>query len=163
MRHVFFSFHFDNDFWRTQQVRNIGALEGQALCTANRWEEVKRGGAPAIQRWVADNMNGKSCVVVLVGAQTALRPWVKYEIQKGWSDRKGVVAIRVHRLLDVHSNPSMAGPNPLAEVPWTSGKTLAQIAQIKDPAGADSKAVYATIANNIEGWIEEAISIRQNA
>jgi hypothetical protein len=108
-------------------------------------------------------MNGKSCVVVLVGAQTALRPWVKYEIQKGWSDRKGVVAIRVHRLLDVHSNPSMAGPNPLAEVPWTSGKTLAQIAQIKDPAGADSKAVYATIANNIEGWIEEAISIRQNA
>ncbi|WP_256350498.1 TIR domain-containing protein [Pseudomonas gingeri] len=26
-RNVFFSFHFKNDFWRTQQVRNIGTLE----------------------------------------------------------------------------------------------------------------------------------------
>ena len=25
-RKVFFSFHFDEDFWRTQQVRNINAL-----------------------------------------------------------------------------------------------------------------------------------------
>lgn len=25
-RRVFFSFHFDNDFWRVQQVRNINAL-----------------------------------------------------------------------------------------------------------------------------------------
>ncbi len=41
-RNVFFSFHFANDFWRTQQVRNIGALEGQKLYTANEWEEVKK-------------------------------------------------------------------------------------------------------------------------
>ncbi len=25
-RRVFFSFHFDGDFWRTQQVRNMGTL-----------------------------------------------------------------------------------------------------------------------------------------
>ena len=48
-RRVFFSFHFANDFWRTQQVRNINALEGQALCSANDWEEVKRKGDAAIE------------------------------------------------------------------------------------------------------------------
>jgi hypothetical protein len=31
VRRVFFSFHFANDYWRTQQVRNIGALEGKAF------------------------------------------------------------------------------------------------------------------------------------
>lgn len=27
-RQVFYSFHFDNDVMRVQQVRNIGAIEG---------------------------------------------------------------------------------------------------------------------------------------
>lgn len=46
-RNVFFSFHFKNDFWRTQQVRNIGALDGQNLYTPNEWEEVKKKGNAA--------------------------------------------------------------------------------------------------------------------
>src|SRR3546814_2030159 len=82
-RRVFFSFHFANDFWRTQQVRNIGALEGQSLCTANAWEEVKRKGKASIEKWIDDNMYGKICVVVLVGSETANRPWVIREIVKG--------------------------------------------------------------------------------
>src|SRR3546814_5904094 len=93
-RRVFFSFHFANDFWRTQQVRNIGALEGQSLCTANAWEEVKRKGKASIEKWIDDNMYGKSCVVVLVGSETANRPWVIREIVKGWDAGKGVVGIR---------------------------------------------------------------------
>lgn len=41
-RRVFFSFQFADDFWRTQQVRNINSLEGQKLCSSNDWGEVKR-------------------------------------------------------------------------------------------------------------------------
>jgi MTH538 TIR-like domain (DUF1863) len=67
-RRVFFSFHFNNDYWRTQQVRNINALEGQALCTANDWEAVKRRGDAAVEKWIADQMHGTSCVVVLIGS-----------------------------------------------------------------------------------------------
>lgn len=43
-RKVFYSFHYDNDCWRTQQVRNIGMIEGNKPLTANDWEEVKKGG-----------------------------------------------------------------------------------------------------------------------
>lgn len=163
-RRVFFSFHFDKDCWRTQQIRNINALEGQTLLSLNDWEEVQRRGRAAIEKWIADQMYGKSCVVVLVGAQTSERPWVIHEISKGWNDKKGVLGIRVHKLLDSQSQASTAGLNPFEKVTFNgSNRTLASVAPLKDPVGYDSKTVYANIANNIEAWIEEAIAIRTNA
>jgi len=163
-RRVFFSFHFANDFWRTQQVRNINALEGQALCSANDWEEVKRKGDAAIKKWIDDQMYGKSCVVVLVGAETANRPWVLHEISKGWNDKRAVLGIRVDKLLDSNSRPSIAGTNPFSKVTFTgTSRTLAEVAPLKTPAGTDSKAVYASICSDIEAWIEDAIRIRDNS
>ena len=162
-RRVFFSFHFANDFWRTQQVRNMNALEGQTLCSANAWEEVKRKGDANIKRWIADNMDGKTCVVVLVGAQTASRPWVVHEISKGWNDGRGVLGIRIDKLLGTESLPSTPGTNPMSKVNFTgTSKTLADVAPLKTPSGTDSKAIYASISSNIEAWIEEAIRIRKN-
>lgn len=160
-RRVFFSFHFDNDYWRTQQVRNMGALEGQSLCTANAWEEVKRRGDAAIEKWIADNMQGKSCVVVLVGSQTASRPWVRHEIIKAWNDKRGVVGIRVDRLLNRDGQTSAAGANPFDAITLgNSDRKLSSVVQLITPTGNDSKGVYASISNGIEKWIEDAIAIR---
>lgn len=160
-RRVFFSFHFANDFWRTQQVRNINALEGQRFATPNAWEELKRTGDAAVKKWIATNLKGKSCVVVLVGSETANRKWIQHEILEGWNAGKGVLGIRIHKLLDADSNPSRSGANPFAQFTLSkSKKTLADIVPLKNPAGANSKAVYASIANNIEDWIEEAIELR---
>ena len=159
---VFFSFHFNNDFWRTQQVRNINALEGQALCSPNDWEEVKRKGDASIDKWIDEQLVGKACVVVLVGAETADRPWVIREISKGWNGGKAVLGIRIDKLLDNRSQPSTAGKDPFSRVTFTgTNRTLAEVAPLKNPAGADSKTAYGSIANNIETWIEEAIQIRQ--
>jgi hypothetical protein len=161
-RRVFFSFHFDKDFWRTQQVRNMGALEGQVLCNANAWEEVKRKGDASIEKWIEDNMSGKSCVIILVGAQTASRPWVIHEIVKGWNDGKGVVGIRIDKLLDVNGYSSSAGTNPFDKIDFgNTGKKLSSIINLVTPSGVDSKAVYASISNGIESWIEDAIAIRK--
>lgn len=160
-RKVFYSFHFSNDFWRTQQVRNIGAIDGQALCTPNAWEEVKQKGAASIEKWIDDSMVGKSCVVVLVGAETALRPWVRREIVKGWDAGKGVLGIRINRLLGHDGLPSAAGANPFDAIDYgNSGKKLSSFVRLMTPVGASSKDVYASIAQNIEGWIEDAIAIR---
>ncbi|MDL2184722.1 TIR domain-containing protein [Pseudomonas sp. ChxA] len=162
-RNVFFSFHFANDFWRTQQVRNIGALEGQKLYAANEWEEVKKKGDAAIRKWIDDSLVGKSCVVVLVGSETATRPWVLEEVIKGWNAGKGVVAIRINRLLDNHQNTSVAGSNPFDSVTLKNGTVrLSGYAKLMTPAGNDSKEVYASIQANIESWIEDAITIRKN-
>ena len=85
-RRVFFSFHYQRDAWRASQVRNIGVIEGNASATDNKWEEVKRGGDAAIRRWIDEQLTGRSCTIVLVGAETADRQWVKYEIEKSWND-----------------------------------------------------------------------------
>lgn len=162
-RNVFFSFHFNNDFWRTQQVRNIGAIDGQKLYTANEWEEVKKKGEAAIEKWIDDSLVGKSCVVVLVGSETASRPWVVTEIIKGWNAGKGVVAIRINKLLDTNGQSSAPGANPFDKVILKSTSLrLSNYAKLITPVGADSKAVYASIQANIEQWIEDAIAIRKN-
>ncbi len=161
VRRVFFSFHFDNDYWRTQQVRNIGAIEGQSLCTPNVWEEVKRKGAAAIEKWIEDNMHGKSCVIVLVGSQTANRPWVIREIIKAWDDRRGVVGIRVDKLLNRDSRTAPPGANPFDMINiGNTGRKLSSVVNLITPTGYDSRATYASIANGIEKWIEDAIAIR---
>lgn len=140
----------------------MGAIEGQPICAPNAWEEVKRNGSAAIEKWIDDNMWGKSCVIVLVGSQTAQRPWVRREIVKGWDAGKGVLAIRVHRLLDSEGKRGVPGDNPLSKViHGPTKKPLSTVAPIADPIGADSKAVYANIKSNLESWIEAAISIRK--
>lgn len=161
MRRVFFSFHFDNDFWRTQQVRNIGALEGQGVCTPNAWEEVKRKGRDSIEKWIDDNLKGTTCVVVLTGSETANRPWVIREIVKGWDAGKGVVGVRINGLLDASGYSSSAGANPFDQITYgQTGRKLSSIARLITPSGGDSKAIYASITTGIDRWIEEAIAIR---
>jgi MTH538 TIR-like domain (DUF1863) len=163
-RRVFFSFHFANDSWRTRQVRNINALEGQALCSATDWEEVKRQGDAAIKKWIDDQMYGKSCAVVLVGAETVNRPWVIHEISKGWNDKRAVLGIRVDKLLDTNSRLSIAGTNPFSRVTFAgTTRTLAEVASLKVSAGTDSKAVYASICDNIEHGPKKPFAFGQTA
>ena len=69
-RKVFYSFHFDYDVFRVQQIRNMGVLEGNEPVSVNEWEKVKDGGDTEIEKWIEDTMCYKSCVVVLVGEET---------------------------------------------------------------------------------------------
>ena len=71
---------------RTSGVLNkfVNKRPGHAKC----WEEVKRKGDDAIKKWIDDEMTGRTCAIVLVGAQTASRKWVTYEISgKAVNDR----------------------------------------------------------------------------
>lgn len=139
-RKVFYSFHYDNDSWRTQQVRNIGFIEGSKPVSANAWEEVKRGGDVAIERWIANQLLGRSCTVVLVGAETANRKWVIHEIVKSWNANKGVVGIRIHNLKDVNGYQSLAGPNPFDNV-VVGKKSLSSIVKLYQPTSSASNGV----------------------
>ncbi len=66
-RQVFYSFHYKNDVMRVQLVRNMGVIEGNTPVSANDWEEIKKKGDDAVKKWIDDNMNYRSCVIVLVG------------------------------------------------------------------------------------------------
>lgn len=158
-RKVFLTFHYVNDNWRVQQIKNMGKVEGQSVLTGNQWEEVKKKGDAAIKKWIDDNMSGKTCQVVLIGSNTAGRKWVDYEIEKAWNDGKGVLGIHVHRLLDASGKASTKGSNPFSTFN-VGGKPLTDFVKTYDPPYTDSKDVYKYISDNIESWIEAAIKAR---
>jgi len=97
-RRAFYSFHYKPDNWRASQVRNMGVIEGNRPVSDNKWEEITSGGDKAIREWIDEQMQGKSCAIVLIGANTAGRKWIKYEIKKAWDDAKGVLGIYIHNL-----------------------------------------------------------------
>ena len=158
-RRTFFSFHYKPDNWRAGQVRNMGVVEGNAPVSDYDWETVTRGGGAAIQRWIDDQMHGKSCVIVLIGSQTSGRKWIKYEIQEAWGDKKGVLVIYIHNLRDVDGDQSVKGANPFNNLS-VNRKRLSNIVMAYEPLYKGSTHVYAYIRDNIAEWVEEAIRIR---
>ena len=115
-RRAFFSFHYKPDASRAGQVRNMGMVEGNTPVSDNDWEKVTKKGDAAIKKWIADQMHGRSCTVVLVGSYTAGRKWIKHEIVKSWDDRMGVVGIHVHGLKNLDGKTATKGSNPFAEI-----------------------------------------------
>ena len=161
-RRAFFSFHYKPDASRAGQVRNMGMVEGNIPVSDNDWETVTKQGDAAIKRWIAGQMHGRSCTVVLVGSNTADRKWITYEIVKSWNEGMGVVGIHVHGLKDLDGKTATQGNNPFAVVTHSnSGKKLSAIVKCYVPSGNDSKARYAWIKKHLANAVEEAIRIRK--
>lgn len=110
---VFYSFHYQEDSWRVQQIMNMGVVDGQRINSQN-WESVKRQGDRAIKKWIDDEMRYKSAVIVLNGLYTAGRPWVQYEIQRAWEIRKPLLSIDINGLLDQNGNTDTPGSDPFS-------------------------------------------------
>jgi len=161
-RRVFYSFHYKPDATRASQVRNIGALEGNKPASDNDWEKVVGGGDAAIKRWIAGQMKGRSCTVVLVGAKTANRKWINHEIIESWNAGMGVVGIRIHGLKNTDGNIASRGNNPFEYIYFGNPKKkLSTVVKCYNPAGTNSKDRYAWIKKHLANAVEEAIKIRR--
>jgi hypothetical protein len=158
-RRVFYSFHYKPDCQRASQVRNAGVVDGNKPAQDNDWETITGGGDAAIKRWIAEQMEGRTCSVVLVGAATAGRKWINYEIEQSWMRGMGVVGVRIHKLKDFDKEQAAKGASPFEHLKLGNA-SLSSIVELHDPAGADSKEVYATIKDKLPSWIEKAIEIR---
>jgi hypothetical protein len=162
-RRVFYSFHYKPDCARAARVRNMGVVEGNKPTTDNDWEKITKGGSKAIQTWIDDQLDGKSCNVVLIGENTAGRKWIDYEIEAAWNNNKGVIGVYIHRLKDFDGNQATKGHNPFEHFTMKdSQRKLSSIVKAYDPPYTDSKEVYGYIQENLADWIEEAIEIRQD-
>lgn len=160
-RKTFFSFHYEPDCWRAGQVRNMGVVEGNTPVSDNDWEAVKKGGDAAIEKWIADQLKGRTCTIVLVGTNTAGRKWITHEIKESWNGGIGVLGIHVHKLKDIEGKQSQKGANPF-DFLTLGNKKLSAIVKLYDPPYTSSTDVYDHISLNIAEWVEEAISIRNN-
>lgn len=142
-RRIFFSFHYERDAWRAGVVRNSNVIRGfdaAGFIDAAAWESIKRQGDEAIKRWINNQLFGTSVTVVLIGAETASRPWVQYEIQTSWDKGNMLMGVRIHGIRDSRQQTDFLGRDPFTALGF-------QEIPIYDWAQQDGY-------NNLGGWIE---------
>lgn len=144
-RQVFFSFHYEMDIWRVNQVRKSGFMQPETgFIDHSLWELAKLRGAQALQSLIDSGLSGASVTAVLIGAETANRPWVQYEVAKSVTDRKGLLGVRIDRLADASGKTGGRGPDPFVQVLGTTHHVP----------------VYEWVAdngyNNFSGWVDQA-------
>lgn len=124
-RKVFFSFHYA-DVWRVMQIRNCWVVRGEKEATGfvdkADFEKVERQGAKAITNWIDDQLTGTSTTIVLIGQETASRPYVRYEILQSYNRGNGLLGIRIHNMKDEKGESQwFGGSNPFDAVEVEGG------------------------------------------
>ncbi len=116
-RRVFFSFHYQNDIFRVNQIRNSHIVEGTdatGFFDASLWEQTKRSGDAAVHSLIDNGLTNTTVTAVLIGSQTAYRRYVTYEIEQSIARGKGLLGVYIHHLKDINGNTSPQGSIPEA-------------------------------------------------
>jgi hypothetical protein len=140
-RRVFFSFHYQNDIFRVNQIRNSHVVEGCAAAgfqDASLWEEAKRKGDAAVKALIDQGLLNTSVTVVLIGEQTSQRRYITYEIEKSIARGNGLLGIHIHNIKNRDGRTSL--------FPGRAPDALVR-------AGAP---VYTWDRNQFGTWVEEA-------
>ncbi len=114
-RNVFFSFHYQRDIFRVNQIRNLPEIIDQAAAgfkDSSLWEEAKKKGDADVKRLIDNGLHGTSVTVVCIGSQTAGRKFINYEIQKSIDRGNGIVGVQIH-----HLTPPNAPADPVGRTP----------------------------------------------
>ena len=105
-------------------MRNMSKVDGSSTFSDNDWEEVKTKDEKTIKKWIESQMAMRSCLVVLIGATTSSRKWVKYEIEKAYELQKGIAGIRIDRLKDQNGDQTFQGADPFYHMYTKDGSRL---------------------------------------
>ena len=121
-RRTFFSFHYTGDVSRAQVVKNswvskadreeAGFFDGSVI------ENRRRAGGDALKQFLTAALDGASVTCVLIGAETCLRPWVRYEMVRSFQQGKGLLGVRIDGIKNLHQETSVPGPNPFDSVAY---------------------------------------------
>lgn len=157
-RKTFFSFHYERDAWRAANVRNSGVLskdDEYGFIDAAEWEKIERGGEAAIKRWIQDQLENTSVTAVLIGAETASRDWVRYEIRESWRRGNAIVGVRIHGIKDQESKTDSFGVNPLDILKFEDGTALSTVCKTYDWVADKGR-------DHLGEWLEEAVQARED-
>jgi hypothetical protein len=118
-RKAFFSFHYD-DIMRVNVVRNAWKIDHpdnslmRSFQDSSLWESRKLEGDDAVKRLIREGVEYTSAVCVLIGTDTWLRRWVKYEMARAIVDGRGLLGVHLNSIRHHHTKtPHTRGYNPL--------------------------------------------------
>lgn len=155
-RRVFFSFHYERDIWRANVVRKSWVTkpdrEAAGFWDASLWEKAKKKGDEAIRRMINKGLEGTSVTVVLIGAKTSGRKWVKYEIKKSHEEGKGLLGVYIHNIEDKDERTDKKGNTFFGEIDKDEDDKSVYFGQLYPTYDWVNDDGY----NNLGDWVEEA-------
>jgi hypothetical protein len=158
-RHAFYSLHYDADRNRVAKILQSKMLVPNHEAQLAEWDKIKRSGDFGIRRWIENALKGRSCTVVLIGAHTASRPWIQYEIKRSAELGLGLLGVHVHDLKDAKGQTTPKGDNPFLHPASGLGPSAAEV-PVYEPPEPDSQLAYHYIVDNLARWADEAVAAR---
>jgi hypothetical protein len=155
-RKTFFSFHYERDVWRAGQVRNCDLIPTEdeyGFIDSVDWESIKRQGDEAIELWINAQLQYTSTTAVLIGKETAERPWVRHEIVQSWNRGNGMLGVWIHNIRDQNRSTDVPGSNPFDQFRLSDNTPLSSVCKTYDWIFDDGR-------NNLGKWIEDAYRVR---
>lgn len=152
-RRVFFSFHYQRDIFRVNQVRNSWRFrtgeESANFWDNSLWEKAKSTSDAEIKKLIDKGLVNSSTTAVLIGFETFGRQWIEYEILESWKRGNRLLGVYIHRLENQYKQTDPKGRNPFENLKWQDGRTLAQYVPVYDWVLDDGY-------NNLHTWVEKA-------
>ncbi len=114
-RKVCFSFDYQRDLWRVKKIinlPNINSCAAAGFMDDELWEETEMKGVEAVKKLIDDGLENTSVTVLCIGARTAKRKLIEYEIEQSMRRGNGIVGIQIHQLKDTLGNVDSAGNIP---------------------------------------------------
>jgi hypothetical protein len=116
-RKTFFSFHYHPDISRAYVVRNSWLTrsdrDAAGFFDSSVFEAKRRESEDVLKRFLKEAIDGTSVTCVLVGANTAWRRWVRYELVRSLMHGSGILAVSIHTIKGFNQSVCAAGENPL--------------------------------------------------
>lgn len=112
-RVVFPSYDWDDVFAVNQIIQLPNVVDKEKIGFKNGVpQETVHASDAAIKRWIDDNMDGCSCLVLFLGEKTYLSKWVKYELELAWKKNLGRLIISLEGIRLPSGVICHAGPDP---------------------------------------------------
>ena len=115
-RKVFFSFDFESDLGRADQICRSGAVAERDIAgffSPADLDLAAKQGTGGLQQLIQRHLLHTSVTVVLIGAETANHPWVRYEIDQSIEQKNGLLGIYVGHLKDERGRTPTQGLKPI--------------------------------------------------
>jgi hypothetical protein len=109
-RKVFFSFHYGDDVWRVNQIRNawvVQGVEAAGFWDASIWQAKHNADDKALKEFLREELVGTTVTVVLIGQQTFQRPWVHHEIFESRRRGNGLMGIQLNSMKQPPASPTV--------------------------------------------------------
>ena len=121
-RRVFFSFHYQKDIFRVNVVRKSNLIQdGTPFIDYSLWEESPKKKEKTIKHLIDQGLEGTTVTCVLIGSETASRPYVQYEIEQSRIRGNGLLGIFINEIKIPRVGTDIRGRSPFGFFDFFNG------------------------------------------